>query len=134
MAFDFNNEEFDLDDIEQTRKIVVDCAKMQERLEQYPFDRKFQELVYGKILLLVLGKKEEFKYNNELTNKILELPIDVEKLTDDELMSALKDLDDVVTALGLGQIKNSSWTYHDLIGLAISKRLDLLFQVNIHTE
>lgn len=128
MAFDFNNEEFDLgDNIEQTRKIDVDCAKMQERLEQYPFDRKFQELVYGKIVLLVLGKKEEFKYNNELTNKILELPIDVEKLTDDELMSALKGLYDVATALNFGYIKNSSWTYRDLIGLAISKTLDLVF-------
>lgn len=128
MAFDFNNEEFELNDtIEQERKIVVDCAKMQERLEQYPFDRIFQELVYGKILLLVLGKKEKFKYNNELTNKILELPIDVEKLTDDELMSALKGLYDVVTALNFGYIKNSSWTYRDLIGLATSKTLDLVF-------
>ena len=128
MAFDFNNEEFEFNDtIEQERKIVVDCAKMQERLEQYPFDRIFQELVYGKILLLVLGKKEEFKYNNELTNKILELPIDVEKLTDDELMSALKGLYDVVTALNFGYIKNSSWTYRDLIGLATSKTLDLVF-------
>jgi len=128
MAFDFNNEEFELDDIiEQKRKIVVDCAKMQERLEQYPFDRKFQELVYGKILLLALGKKEEFKYKNELTNKILGLPIDVEKLTDDELMSALKGLYDVATALNFGCIKNSSWTYRDLIGLAISKTLDLVF-------
>ena len=128
MAFDFNNEEFELNDtIEKTRKIVVGCAKMQERLEQYPFDRKFQELVYGKILLLVLCKKEEFKYNNELTNKILELPIDVEKLTDDELMSALKGLYDVATALNFGCIKNSSWTYRDLIGLAISKTLDLVF-------
>ena len=128
MAFDFNNEEFEFNDtIEQERKIVVDCAKMQERLEQYPFDRIFQELVYGKILLLVLGKKEKFKYNNELTNKILELPIDVEKLTDDELMSALKGLYDVVTALNFGYIKNSSWTYRDLIGLATSKTLDLVF-------
>ena len=128
MAFDFNNEEFEFNDtIEQERKIVVDCAKMQERLEQYPFDRIFQELVYGKILLLVLGKKEEFKYNNELTNKILELPIDVEKQTDDELMSALKGLYDVVTALNFGYIKNSSWTYRDLIGLATSKTLDLVF-------
>ena len=126
MAFDFNNEEFDLD-VEQTRKIVVDCAKMQERLEQYPFDRKFQELVYGKILLLVLGKKEEFKYNNELTNKILELPIDMGKLTDNELLAALENLKEVVGHLGLGCIKNSSWTYQDLIGLAISKTLDLVF-------
>lgn len=128
MAFDFNNEEFEFDDtIEQERKIVVDCAKMQERLEQYPFDRIFQELVYGKILLLVLGKKEKFKYNNELTNKILELPIDVEKLTDDKLMSALKGLYDVVTALNFGYIKNSSWTYRDLVRLATSKTLDLVF-------
>lgn len=128
MAFDFNNEEFDFDDtIVQVGKIVVDCAKMQERLEQYPFDRIFQELVYGKILLLVLGKKEEFKYNNELTNKILELPIDMGKLTDNELLAALENLKEVVGHLGLGYIKNSSWTYQDLIGLATSKTLDLVF-------
>ncbi len=128
MAFDFNNEEFEHDDsIEQTRKIVVDCTKMQERLEQYPFDRQFQELVYGKILILVLGKKEEFKYNNELTNKILELPIDMGKLTDNEMLSALEKLKEIVGHFGWGYIKNSSWTYQDLIGLAISKTLDLVF-------
>ena len=128
MAFDFNNEEFDLNaTIKQRRKIVVDCTKMKERLEQYPFDRKFQELVYGKILLLVLGKKKEFEYNNELTNKILELPIDMGKLTDNELLAALENLKEIVGRLGLGYIKSSSWTYQDLIGLAISKTLDLVF-------
>ena len=140
MAFDFDDLDYGKAIDEHTASIkrkCENCKKLEEKileLEKIPLNRKFQEVVYEEVLFYILKDKSLYEENEAVQEKLLVLSTNIEDMNNDELMSALKDLDDVVTALGLGQIKNSTWTYRDLIGLAISKRLDLLFQVNIHTE
>lgn len=138
MAFDFEDEKVGIDErITSIKRKCENCKKLEEKileLEKIPLNRKFQEVVYEEVLFYILKDKSLYEENEAVQEKLLVLSTNIEDMNNDELMSALKDLDDVVTALGLGYIKNSTWTYRDLIGLAISKRLDLLFQVNIHTE
>ena len=140
MALDFDDLDYEKANDEQIASInrkCENCKKLEGKileLEKIPLNRKFQEVVYGEVLFYILKDKSLYEKNEAVQEKLLVLSTNIEDMNNDELMSALKDLDDVVTALGLGYIKNSTWTYRDLIGLAISKRLDLLFQVNIHTE
>ena len=140
MALDFDDLDYEKANDEQIASIkrkCENCKKLEEKileLEKIPLNRKFQEVVYEEVLFYILKDKSLYEENEAVQEKLLVLSTNIEDMNNDELMSALKDLDDVVTALGLGYIKNSTWTYRDLIGLAISKRLDLLFQVNIHTE
>jgi len=135
MAFDFEDEKVGVGEyIASLKRIHENCIKLEDNfseLKRYKtdgiWDRKFQEVVYGEVLFYILKDKSLYEKDEAVQEKLLVLSTNIEDMNNDELMSALKDLDDVVTALGLGQIKNSSWTYHDLLGLAISKRLDLLF-------
>ena len=138
MAFDFDDDldyEKAIDEsIASSRRMNENCIKLKDyfsELKRYKtdgiWDRKFQELVYGEVLFYILKNKSLYEKNEAVQDKLLVLSTNIEDMNNDELMSALKCLFDVVNPLGLGQIKNSSWTYRDLLGLAISKRLDLLF-------
>ena len=135
MAFDFEDEKVGVGEyIASLKRIHENCIKLEDNfseLKRYKtdgiWDRKFQEVVYGEVLFYILKDKSLYEKNEAVQEKLLVLSTNIEDMNNDELMSALKDLDDVVTALGLGYIKNSTWTYRDLLGLAISKRLDLLF-------
>jgi hypothetical protein len=133
MAFDFNDLDYQkvIDErAASTKRKCVNLNKLEKKileLEKIPLNRKFQEVVYEEVLFYILKDKSLYEENEAVQEKLLVLSTNIEDMNNDELMSALKCLDDVVTALGLGYIKNSSWTYHDLLGLAISKRLDLLF-------
>ena len=138
MAFDFDDDldyEKAIDEsIASSRRMNENCIKLKDyfsELKRYKtdgiWDRKFQELVYGEVLFYILKNKSLYEKNEAVQEKLLVLSTNIEDMNNDELMSALKDLDDVVTALGLGYIKSSNWTYHDLIGLAISKKMELLF-------
>ena len=133
MAFDFDSDDYEkvLDElIESAKRKSVNLSKLEKKileLEKIPLNRKFQEVVYGEVLFYILKDKSLYKENEAVQEKLLVLSTNIEVMNNDELMSALKDLDDVVTALGLGYIKSSNWTYHDLIGLAISKKMELLF-------
>ena len=134
MAFDFDDEKVGVDEYTASlKRIHENCIKLKDyfsELKRYKtdgiWDRKFQEVVYGEVLFYILKDKSLYKENEAVQEKLLALSTNIEDMNNDELMSALKDLDDVVTALGLGYIKNSTWTYHDLIGLAISKNLHLV--------
>ena len=133
MAFDFND--FDYQKVidertASTKRKRVNLNKLEKKileLEKIPLNRKFQEVVYEEVLFYILKDKSLYEENEAAQEKLLVLSTNIEVMNNDELMSALKDLDDVVTALGLGYIKSSNWTYHDLIGLAISKKMELLF-------
>ena len=135
MAFDFENEKVGVDErIASLKRIHENCIKLEDKFSELKryitngiWDRKFQEVVYGEVLFYILKDKSLYKENEAVQEKLLVLSTNIEVMNNDELMSALKDLDDVVTALGLGYIKSSNWTYHDLIGLAISKKMELLF-------
>ena len=133
MAFDFDSDDYEkvLDElIESAKRKSVNLSKLEKKileLEKIPLNRKFQEVVYGEVLFYILKDKSLYKENEAVQEKLLVLSTNIEDMNNDELMSALRCLYDVVTALGLGYIKNSSWTYHDLLGLAISKKMELLF-------
>ena len=135
MAFDFEDEKVGVGEyIASLKRIHENCIKLEDNfseLKRYKtdgiWDRKFQEVVYGEVLFYILKDKSLYEKNEAVQEKLLVLSTNIEDMNNDELMSALKDLDDVVTALDLGYIKNSTLTYRDLLGLAISKRLDLLF-------
>ena len=133
MAFDFDSDDYEkvLDElIESAKRKSVNLSKLEKKileLEKIPLNRKFQEVVYEEVLFYILKDKSLYEENEAAQEKLLVLSTNIEVMNNDELMSALKDLDDVVTALGLGYIKSSNWTYHDLIGLAISKKMELLF-------
>ena len=137
MAFDFNDLDYQkaIDEHNTSiRRMCENCIKLKDyfsELKRYKtdgiWDRKFQEVVYGEVLFYILKDKSLYEKNEAVQEKLLVLSTNIEDMNNDELMSALKCLDDVVTALGLGYIKNSSWTYHDLLGLAISKKMELLF-------
>ena len=134
MAFDFDD---DLDyqkvideRTASTKRKCVNLNKLEKKileLEKIPLNRKFQEVVYEEVLFYILKDKSLYEENEAVQEKLLVLSTNIEDMNNDELMSALRCLYDVVTALGLGYIKNSSWTYHDLLGLAISKKMELLF-------
>ena len=132
MAFDFDELDYEkvIDErTASTKRKCVNLNKLEKKileLEKIPLNRKFQEVVYEEVLFYILKDKSLYEENEAVQEKLLVLSTNIEDMNNDELMSALKDLDDVVTALGLGQIKNSSWTYHDLLGLAISKNLHLV--------
>ena len=133
MAFDFNDLDYQkvIDErTVSTKRKRVNLNKLEKKileLEKIPLNRKFQEVVYEEVLFYILKDKSLYEENEAAQEKLLVLSTNIEVMNNDELMSALKDLDDVVTALGLGYIKRSNWTYHDLIGLAISKKMELLF-------
>lgn len=137
MAFDFDDLDYKKaidESIASSRRMNENCIKLKDyfsELKRYItngiWDRKFQEVVYGEVLFYILKDKSLYEKNEAVQEKLLVLSTNIEVMNNDELMSALKDLDDVVTALDLGYIKNSTLTYRDLLGLAISKRLDLLF-------
>ena len=133
MAFDFDSDDYEkvLDElIESAKRKSVNLSKLEKKileLEKIPLNRKFQEVVYGEVLFYILKDKSLYKENEAVQEKLLVLSTNIEDMNNDELMSALRCLYDVVTALGLGYIKNSSWTYHDLLDLAISKKMELLF-------
>lgn len=132
MAFDFNDLDYQkvIDErTASTNRKCVNLNKLEKKileLEKIPLNRKFQEVVYEEVLFYILKDKSLYEENEAVQEKLLVLSTNIEDMNNDELMSALKDLDDVVTALGLGYIKNSSWTYRDLLGLAISKNLHLV--------
>lgn len=132
MAFDFNDLDYQkvIDErTASTKRKCVNLNKLEKKileLEKIPLNRKFQEVVYEEVLFYILKDKSLYEENEAVQEKLLVLSTNIEDMNNDELMSALKDLDDVVTALGLGYIKNSSWTYRDLLGLAISKNLHLV--------
>jgi len=131
MAFDFEDEKVGVGEyIASLKRIHENCIKLEDNfseLKRYKtdgiWDRKFQEVVYGEVLFYILKDKSLYEKNEAVQEKLLVLSTNIEDMNNDELMSALKDLDDVVTALGLGYIKNSTWTYRYLIGLAISKKM-----------
>jgi hypothetical protein len=137
MAFDFDDVDYDSvinEQIESNRRIHENCIKLEDYFSKLKrckndgiWDRKFQEVVYGEVLFYILKDKSLYEKNEAVQEKLLVLSTNIEDMNNDELMSALKDLDDVVTALGLGYIKNSSWTYHDLLRFAILKKMELLF-------
>ena len=133
MAFDFNDLDYQkvIDERTASRKRKrVNLNKLEKKileLEKIPLNRKFQEVVYEEVLFYILKDKSLYEENEAAQEKLLVLSTNIEDMNNDELMSALRCLYDVVTALGLGYIKNSSWTYHDLLGLAISKKMELLF-------
>lgn len=133
MAFDFNDLDYQkvIDErTASTKRKRLNLNKLEKKileLEKIPLNRKFQEVVYEEVLFYILKDKSLYEENEAAQEKLLVLSTNIEDMNNDELMSALKCLFDVVNPLGLGQIKNSSWTYRDLLGLAISKRLDLLF-------
>ena len=133
MAFDFNDLDYQkvIDErTASTKRKRENLNKLEKKileLEKIPLNRKFQEVVYEEVLFYILKDKSLYEENEAAQEKLLVLSTNIEVMNNDELMSALKVLDDVVTALGLGYIKSSNWTYHDLIGLAISKKMELLF-------
>ena len=137
MAFDFNDMDYKkaIDErIASNRRIQENCIKLKDyfsALKRYKtdgiWDRKFQEVVYGEVLFYILKNKSLYEKKEAVQEKLLALSTNIEDMNNDELMSALRCLYDVVTALGLGYIKNSTWTYRDLIGSAISKKMELLF-------
>lgn len=135
MAFDFENEKVGNDErISSIRRMHENCKKLEDNFSELKryitngiWDRKFQEVVYGEVLFYILKDKSMYEKNEAVQEKLLVLSTNIEVMNNDELMSALKCLYDVVTALGLGYIKNSTWTYRDLIGSAISKKMELLF-------
>lgn len=130
MAFDYDNVDFNFDgQIEGSKRKVQNMEKLEEikdNLAGFLFERKFQELVYTKVLLLILESKKLYEDNEELQEKLLALPTYSENLSDDELTSALKQLDVVIQDLNIGYIKNTTWTYCDLLGVAISKNLHIV--------